>query len=974
MKTSYIQTGAKKYCAQLLFCVFIALLPQIVNGQLVYKKFKPGATIGEDALLYTSHGCTPSGYPAPVEGLNFGNIDEINIFAWTLGYLSCTNGTRRSVLRFTELSTLPAGTIKVIDAKLNLFCVSSSPTWGTSHFPGSPYPLENPGWVERVTGSWTETGVTWNTQPSTTAYNRVPISKSNARWGWNTSIDVKNLLNDLLASGSNDGFMLKLQTEAFYRATLFASSDHTDTSLWPELVIIYDTLCSSSLARFKDSTVDCRNIQFSDISSASLGTSIVSWSWDFGDGGTSVLQKPSHTYAAFGTYNVRLIVDGSSGCKDTFTKSVVVSPLRFASFIDAKSSCIGKQFTGISSISPSRIASWYWDFGDGTNSTLQSPNHTFPGYGTYLVKLFITTTSGCTDTAGKFIVINRTRFADFKDSSTTCFQKQFIDISSIVPDTVVSWKWDFGDGGMSTSKNPVHTFPGYGAYAVKLMVENSLGCKDTISRVVRLNRAYFADFRDSATSCFQRNFRDTSNEITGGLFISWKWDFGDGGTSTLKNPTHTFPGYGSYTVRQIVENSKGCLDTMTRVINIVFKPFANAGNDTGFCIENGKAKIQLNAMKGHSAYSWTPSDGLINALSASPSGIISESTTFMVRITDSFGCFDSAFVNILLHTPPTITAQPKDTAVCIETEIQLAASGGLSYQWSPATDLDNAGISMPRLKVSKAATYVVKGTDENGCSAYDTVQVRLLPSLGIVATPKNSLACYGGKIMLNVSGATSFKWYPATGLNRDDIANPEVTVLGPATYIVRGINQFGCPGFDSVFVDRYADPEIEAYSSENVIRCKSNEIKLMASGGLSYAWSPAEYCDNPASEMPLVNPPKTTVFTVTGTDENGCTGKDTISVLFVGKSEVYLPNAFTPNGDGRNDVYKILDQCNFVLTSFNVYSRWGTNIFTANDIKAGWDGKYNGQEQELGVYFYLVKGKTLDGEELIFKGDFTLIR
>lgn len=169
------------------------------QGQITVK-FKPDSLVGKDAMLQTSYGCRMSSYGANPDTLNFGKSIENLIMDWTISDLGCTKTTIRELINFTQLNTIPASAT-ILSANLNLFCVKSSFSWGTSYFPSSPYPLSNPGWVERVTGNWNEFIVTWATQPTSTTTNRAAISSSASRWGWTTSINVTSLVNDIRASG-----------------------------------------------------------------------------------------------------------------------------------------------------------------------------------------------------------------------------------------------------------------------------------------------------------------------------------------------------------------------------------------------------------------------------------------------------------------------------------------------------------------------------------------------------------------------------------------------------------------------------------------------------------------------------------------------------------------------------------------------------------------------------------------------------
>jgi gliding motility-associated-like protein len=232
----------------------------------------------------------------------------------------------------------------------------------------------------------------------------------------------------------------------------------------------------------------------------------------------------------------------------------------------------------------------------------------------------------------------------------------------------------------------------------------------------------------------------------------------------------------------------------------------------------------------------------------------------------------------------------------------------------------------------------------------------------------------GDKIQLNASGATYYKWYPSIGLNNDTISNPEHIVDSNQIYVVRGFSTTSCDDYDTVFIGQYPSPNVDAYSSENVIHCRGNGIRLNVTGASSYEWSPAEYCDNKTSTSPTVSPTKTTIFTVKGTNNNGCTATDTITVIYDGKTMVYVPNAFTPNNDQTNDRIGIIDHCNFIIYSFYIFNRWGQNVFSGYDINSRWDGTFKGKECEMGTYFYQIRGKSLDEQEVMFSGDFTLIR
>ena len=180
---------------------------------------------------------------------------------------------------------------------------------------------------------------------------------------------------------------------------------------------------------------------------------------------------------------------------------------------------------------------------------------------------------------------------------------------------------------------------------------------------------------------------------------------------------------------------------------------------------------------------------------------------------------------------------------------------------------------------------------------------------------------------------------------------------------------------DTVYVTSFPLPNIKVSSDNSIVDCSEKAVVLTASGALSYQWTPAIYCETPNAAITKVRPPATTVFTVKGINSNGCEAEDTITVFYEGKTVVKIPNAFTPNDDNINDKIKPIIVCDFVMTEFSIYNRWGNNVFITNDVNQGWDGKsIDGKPCELGVYYYYIKCKNSKGEDVLLKGDITMIR
>ncbi len=296
-------------------------------------------------------------------------------------------------------------------------------------------------------------------------------------------------------------------------------------------------------------------------------TGAASWDWDFGDGGSSTAQNPSHEYTSAGTYTVSLTVTNACG-SDTETKTdyITVNPC-LAPVADFEGSPLSGEapltvsFTDISTNGPS---SWAWDFGDGGTSTAQNPTHQYTSAGTYTVSLTATNSCGSDiETKNDYITVTCTApVADFVGSPTSGEVPLTVSFTDQSTDAI-SWAWDFGDGGTSTAQNPTHQYTSAGTYTVSLTATNSCGSDiETKTDYITVTcTAPVADFVGSPTSGEAPLTVSFTDQSTGA--ISWDWDFGDGGTSTAQNPTHQYTSAGTYTVSLTATNSCGS-DTETK--------------------------------------------------------------------------------------------------------------------------------------------------------------------------------------------------------------------------------------------------------------------------------------------------------------------------------------------------------------------------------------------------------------------------
>lgn len=224
---------------KVLFVSALMLSSVLSFGQTTTLVFKPNATVGKDTPIWKfDDDCIGNGSTQTNADRNFGTEETLWMKDWTWNAIGCSGGTIRSLLCFTELSNIPSNAV-IVSATLRLYGVTSDRNTSYSGAPASYY--ENTVVVQQVTSPWNENTVTWNTQPSTTTANQFIIPQSTSQYNWNYTNSSSELVAMVqnMVSGNNYGFMLRLQTEQHYRNMVFASSDHPDASLHPELEVTY---------------------------------------------------------------------------------------------------------------------------------------------------------------------------------------------------------------------------------------------------------------------------------------------------------------------------------------------------------------------------------------------------------------------------------------------------------------------------------------------------------------------------------------------------------------------------------------------------------------------------------------------------------------------------------------------------------------------------------------------------------------
>jgi gliding motility-associated-like protein len=359
----------------------------------------------------------------------------------------------------------------------------------------------------------------------------------------------------------------------------------------------------------------------------------------------------------------------------------------------------------------------------------------------------------------------------------------------------------------------------------------------------------------------------TTLNASGGATYSWSPSNGLSATN-IYNPTANPASTTLYTV--IVTSAQGCTNTSNVTVTVNALPTASAGSDIAICTGNSAS---LSA-SGGSTYAWSPGTGLSSVSIYNPIASPTLTSTYTVVVTNSNGCTASDNIIVTVNNLPAANAG-SDAAICPGNSTQLTASGGTTYSWSPAFGLSNTNIYNPIASPSSTTNYAVTVTDVNGCSAIDNVSITVNPIPNADAGSDVSI-CPGSSTNLSASGGISYAWSPAGGLSSTNIYNPVASPISDATYTVTVTDGNGCSASDNVSVSILTPPVADAGSDASV--CPGNSTVLNATGGVSYAWSPAAGLSSATISNPIATPANSTSYSVTVTDANGCTNQDAVLV------------------------------------------------------------------------------------------------
>lgn len=675
-------------------------------------------------------------------------------------------------------------------------------------------------------------------------------------------------------------------------------------------------------------------------------TSPYTYSWN----STPVQSAAGAVNLAAGNYTAT--VTDSKGCTSTASFTISQPPLLTTTATAVNSVC-GPANGSITMAAAGGTTPYQYNINGGAFSSSFSFTSLGPGTYTTAVK----DNKGCQASATSTIIITGAPVVSV-NSGTICLGASM----TLTASGASTYSWTPGtalssSSGANVTANPtvstVYTVTG----------TDAAGCTGIASSTVTVsNNLVLVMSPASATIC---SGQSATLSVSGASTYTWS----PSATLNTANSATVTASPNTTTTYSVTGDNSGCLGTNTVQVTVNPTPVVaiTPAADT-VCAGSSTA---LTA-SGASAYAWNPSGSLDTGTGPNVSASPAATTAYTIMGTSAQGCIGTGTVQVAVINMPVLAVSANPAAICEGAASVLHASGANSYAWSPAADLGSPASATTTATPTTSTTYTLigtNGTSTHACTATATLLLNVIPKLNVTVSGNDSI-CIGESALLTASGGNTYSWTPSVATPNKPVtyATPSVST----TYSVTVSNNHICPATYTInvvvnprpLVDGGADTTINIDESYVLHGTGSGEV-----GWMSFDGSPliCNYC-----AVVEVSPKETTCYQLRSVNGHGCANADTVCIHVTKDWALYIPNAFTPTGDGINDEF--LPQ-GFGLSSMemSIYNRWGEKLYTGQELTRGWDGKFGGKTCEPGVYIYRVVITTMGGQTATRVGEVTLL-
>lgn len=632
------------------------------------------------------------------------------------------------------------------------------------------------------------------------------------------------------------------------------------------------------------------------------------------------------TFSNTGTFYLPVTFTAAviENCNQTENASVKieVKPGPVANFDFSSSLCLSDTiaFTGTSVPGIFNITAYNWLFDDASAVGTMNTTKRFLTDGPHPVRYRIIADNGCMDDTIRTVTILPQPVAKFGIDASICLSDSvyITDTSVVAGGTINSWQWNFGDGNteVRTNGNPFyHKYTIAGSYEIFLIVTSNNSCKsDTLKKTVTVLPTPRSKFGFDKNVCLGQSIQFSDSSVAaGGPITQWHWNYGDGNNEIRTNSTafnYTYTAVGTYVVSLVVNGTNGCAsDTFKLTVNVTSKP------SSVFTL-NGKNCV----------------DSVYNFSSA---------TTYNPAVPSAwyweYGDGQTALIS---------------------------SSHTASHQYS---------IAATGLRVRHAVTY-------GGCPSDTTDQV--IPVMYPNPTASFSIddpsTCKDMPVLFSGTGSadiTSWSWNfgNGTGTNIPPFSRP-YNSTGTFTVTLNVENAGGCKvAVAAQQITVAPKPDINAGPDIYLRPGETRQIAATITNAPAYnfLWSPSTALNAANILSPVTSAVNPTLYKIRATDKlNGCEAIDSVWVKIA--TTIYVPNAFTPNNDGKHDVWRIPALDAYPNAVVQIFNRYGQKIYESKGYSRPWDGTFKGSTQPIGSYIYIIQPGVANMD--ILKGTVTIIR
>lgn len=727
-----------------------------------------------------------------------------------------------------------------------------------------------------------------------------------------------------------------------------------------------------------------------------IGGSVTKYNWNFDDGNTQVTvgSSTNHSYNKVGSFVPTLDITTNEGCTANYTFPKIAfgtPPTGIVAYSPKPIICGSKMATLIANAKTAN--SYEWDFGDGVKQTVDDTitTHKYTVLGTYNVSV-IPYFNGCPGPSASFTVEVIGVIVGYSYNNT-CANKNVYSFNNISQGNVSTYLWTFGDGTPSASTaNVIHSYPTPGIFPTKLFIVDSItGCTDELevniyTATPSVVNADVAICRYSASTFnINNNYQNPSN--------TYNWVvLGQNFTNQTAPSTFNADTLGLFSTNFVVINydNQSCPDTIS-----LDHPILVRGPKLDFTIPTSVCATSPITFTNKSK-PFIPGDSII--LYYWNYGIVSRNDTTILPSPQSFtnagvypikligidinGCKDSLIKTLTVNPLPYLKVVPQRDTLCLGEQSTLVAFHTDTLSWNNAATLSCANCDTTIAKPSITTNYVATARSVFGCVSTDTSRVLVYHPFTAAITANTNILCAGDSVQLNAAPfGKIITWSPAIAITDITSYNPVVKPPSNTLYVAQLADSVGCfTSSASINIIVKTLPTVNAGPDLILPYASTVTLTPVYSANVSnFLWTPATNlsCNNCAT--PVLNALNTQLYLITVFSDSGCVARDTVKVTVECKEgNVYLPSAFTPNGDGRNDYFYPLTRGTSLITKFVIYNRYGNVVFSRanfapNVATLGWNGKFGNVPQDQTGYVYVIEFICDQGQKLVKKGSFLLL-